>query len=239
MKWLIVRLESPLMSFGGTTIDAYGISRDFPAQSALTGLFANALGVDRRQTDKLADLQNRLVFAAALEQRSEPNRIRDFQTAKLQAADKGWTTRNGSEGRAGGAGTYKSPHIRYRDYLADARVVVVATLLPASDDSAPMIEDIANALDHPARPLFIGRKHALPSERLNAGFIDADTAREALQESLKGQNAAMRAIWPADHALELADNVIELCDQRNWGSGLHGGTRRIAQGRLQGKGTAT
>nr|WP_321525628.1 type I-E CRISPR-associated protein Cas5/CasD [uncultured Cohaesibacter sp.] len=238
MKWLILRLEAPLMSFGGATIDAYGISRDFPAQSALTGLLANALGIERRQTGRLDNLQRRLVFAAALEQLSQPSRLRDFQTAKLEAADRGWTTCNGPEGRAGGAGTYNSPHIRYRDYLADACVTVVVRLEPSSDSGAPTLDDVARAFDRPARPLFIGRKHALPSGRMNAGFIEGDRALAVLEAALAampeiGQaGEVIRMIWPADHDLDRADNVIDLCDQRNWATGLHGGSRRVAEGRL-------
>ena len=40
----MVRLESPLMAFGGETVDHFGVTRRFPALSMLTGLFANALG---------------------------------------------------------------------------------------------------------------------------------------------------------------------------------------------------
>ena len=44
MQHLILNLESPLMSFGGETIDNHGVTRRFPAASMLTGLLANALG---------------------------------------------------------------------------------------------------------------------------------------------------------------------------------------------------
>ena len=50
MNHLILNLESPLMAFGGETIDNLGVIRWFPAASMLTGLLANALGwrrVDR------------------------------------------------------------------------------------------------------------------------------------------------------------------------------------------------
>ena len=43
-RHLILNLESPLMAFGGETIDNYGVIRPFPAASMLTGLLANALG---------------------------------------------------------------------------------------------------------------------------------------------------------------------------------------------------
>ncbi len=63
-RHLILRLEAPLVAFGGEAIDNYGVTRDFPAASMLTGLLANALGW--RRTDRAAHqrLQDRMVFAA-------------------------------------------------------------------------------------------------------------------------------------------------------------------------------
>ena len=46
--WLKLDLAGPLMAFGGVAIDQVGPVRDFPAASMLTGLFANALGLEWR-----------------------------------------------------------------------------------------------------------------------------------------------------------------------------------------------
>ena len=43
-RYLVLRLASPLIAFGGEAIDNLGVIRDFPALSMLTGLLANALG---------------------------------------------------------------------------------------------------------------------------------------------------------------------------------------------------
>ena len=48
MPWMHLRLCAPLAAFGSTAIDALGVTRDFPAQSMLVGLLANALGWTRR-----------------------------------------------------------------------------------------------------------------------------------------------------------------------------------------------
>src|SRR4051812_35801487 len=154
---LLLRLEAPLMAFGREMVDARGPIRDFPAGSMLTGLIANALGFDRAERTAHQRLQQRLVFGARLD---DPGALlRDFQTAELRAADQGWTTRGQPEGRAGGARTYDSPHIRERDYLADACITVALRLEPV--DEAPLLGAIAAALEKPARPLFIGRKSCL------------------------------------------------------------------------------
>ena len=43
-RHLLIRLSSPLIAFGGETIDNFGVIRDFPALSMVTGLLANSLG---------------------------------------------------------------------------------------------------------------------------------------------------------------------------------------------------
>lgn len=228
MRWLVLRFRAPLASFGGTAIDARGVTRDFPAASAITGLLANALGYERRETECLDRLQERLVFGARREQEPPLGRMTDFQTAKLGANDRGWTTRGRVEGRAGGAATYDSPHIRYRDYHADIRMIVVLHMSPA--DAPPTLDDIAAALDRPARPLFVGRKSCLPADYLLAPqesdrWVEAEDARAALM-AVDGKGE-MRALWPATPG-----EGREVADRRNWRSGLHGGTRRVEEGRI-------
>lgn len=235
MRWLVLHLSAPLMSFGGETIDARGVTRDFPAASALTGLLGNALGYDRRDTTALDRLQARLVFGARREAEPPLGRVTDFQTAKLEHDDRGWTTR-GSEGRAGGKSTYDSPYIRPRDYHADAApwadpggVAVVLRLDPAEE--APDLDALAAALDRPERPLFIGRKSCLPAAPLNKGFLEAASAHDALIALPARPGETLRATWPAEEGAA-ADRVHDLTDQRNWRSGLHGGSRRVAEGRI-------
>lgn len=66
-----------------------------------------------------------------------------------------WTTRGSKEDRRGGEGS-SGTHIRYRHYHADRVQIVALTLVPS--DPAPTLDDLENALKHPARPLFLGRK---------------------------------------------------------------------------------
>ena len=236
-RHLILTLESPLMAFGGETVDNYGVIRPFPAASMLTGLLANALGWRRVERERHQDLQDRLVFAVRIDR--EPHgglRLTDFQTAQLGANDKGWTTRGMPEGRAGGPNTYNAPHLRYRDYFADMRVTVALRLEPP--DKKPTLEILADALQHPARPLFIGRKPCLPSAPLYRGVQDSASALAALLatpiEPGRGPQERARLLWPEgeqEGAVRL-DNTRMLTDQRNWASGLHGGGRLVHEGSL-------
>ena len=235
MRHLILNLESPLMAFGGETIDNYGVIRWFPASSMLTGLFANALGWRRVESGRHQELQDRLVFAARIDREPANGvRMRDFQTAQLGAADKGWTSRGQPEGRAGGPKAYDAPHLRYRDYFADMRVTVALRLVPVGD--YPTLDQLESALDEPARPLFIGRKPCLPSAPLLAGFREADSALGALLAMPPADVGAdaepQRLLWPDDEGVEgiAPNNRYMVTDQRNWISGLHGGGRPVNEG---------
>lgn len=239
MRHLVIHLEAPLMAFGGETIDNLGVIRPFPAASMLTGLLANALGWRRVERERHQALQDRLIFAARIDR--EPHgglRMQDFQTAQLGANDKGWTTRGTPEERAGGANTYNAPHLRYRDYYADMRVTVALRLEPP--DGAPTLDNLADALEEPARPLFIGRKPCLPSRRLFGGHREGATALTALLAvPAAGESPhdrePVRMLWPAGEDAEDMTGVTisrrsMLTDERNWVSGLHGGGRAVCEG---------
>jgi CRISPR system Cascade subunit CasD len=225
-RHLILALDAPLMAFGGETIDNYGVIRDFPAKSMICGLIANALGYARHEGARLQALQDRLRLGSRLDRQG--TRIRDFQTARLGQSDRGWTTRGRIEGRAGGAGTYQGPHLRYRDYHADARVIVALRLDPAAEE--PTLDAVAHALDEPARPLFLGRKPCLPAGRLVREFVDADTIHGALAAA-GGSGRKHHAQWPEGEGPD-GQNHRRICDERNWISGLHGGDRPVIEGMI-------
>ena len=235
MQPLIMRLEAPLMSFGGETIDNLGVIRRFPSASMLTGLLANALGWRRVEAQRHQDLQDRLVFAARIDREPAGGlRLTDFQTAQLGASDKGWTTRRMPEERAGGANTYNAPHLRWRGYFADMRLTVALRLEPT--EQAPTLNDLANALQEPARPSFIGRKPCFPSVPLFGCFSDGDTALAALLSVPLSEDRVspdrVGLLWPdgeGDGQSELNHSLI-VADQRNWVSGLHGGGRLVHEG---------
>ena len=148
--------------FHGVAIDHAGVTRDFPAQSLLTGLLANALGWARTEWEKHQALQDRLVFAARRDRGEGAGPLTDVQNARLEKIDKGWRTWGEPEGRDGAS--YGARHRRRRDYHMDARAMVALRLEP--EKAGPNLDAIAAALERPARPLFIGGKPCLPSAPL-------------------------------------------------------------------------
>lgn len=221
---LLMRLRAPLIAFGGEAIDNYGVIRDFPALSMVTGLIANALGWDRADFDAHDRLQTRLVMGTRLDR--DGQRLMDFQTAQLAKSDSGWTTRGRPESRTGIS--YDSPHLRYRDYHADLDALIALRLEPA--DEAPALDDIAHALDHPMRPLFIGRKPCLPSSRLFVDIIHAADVLDALQRAPASTDSTFRFQWPQGEGTLPHARSVDVCDERNWRSGVHGGWRAVYEG---------
>lgn len=241
-RHLMLQFEAPLMAFGGVLIDNYGMTRDFPAASMLTGLLANALGWRRQDRQQHQELQDRLVFAAGLVRESDGGVLQDTQNARLHQKDQAWTTSGVPQGRETSP-SYKGVDAetpergkfllqrRYRDYLADARVLIALRLTPP--EPFPTLDQLCQALISPARPLFLGRKACPPSQPVlmpdSQRWIEAGNAYEALCLS-EETDGSCRALWPEGEGPP-GQRQIALCDERDWHAGLHGGTRRISLGR--------
>jgi len=220
-RWLVLRLSAPMMSFGAVAIDQVGPTARWPGASMLTGLLGNALGWDWDDRAAHQALQDRLRFGAVTLREGEV--LTDTQNAQLGKADRGWTTRGMPEGRTGAS--YDAPHRRRRDYLVDASLLVVLRLDP--EDAHPTLDETAAALDHPARPIFLGRKPCLPTQPLNAGEVRGANVHDALG-ALDGDGPRLAA-WPLGEGPN-GTRTMDVADRRVWSSGLHGGTRIIVEG---------
>jgi CRISPR system Cascade subunit CasD len=232
-RWLILRLEAPLLAFGGVAIDQVGVTRDFPAASMLTGLLANALGWQRTDWARHQRLQDRLVFAARRDRECPQGVLLDMQNARLEKNDRGWTTWGEPEGRDGAS--YGAPHRRQRYYHTDACVTVVLRLDAPGEQ--PDLDTLAQALQTPARPIFLGRKPCLPSAQLYAGATVAGSAHQALHQAAAVEDGRpnMRALWPVAEGPSTGAGVhriVSLPDLRNWKTGLHGGSRTVVEGQV-------
>lgn len=238
---LLLRLEAPLMSFGGLAVDERRVTEPMPGLSMLTGLLANALGWHHGQGDDLNRLQARLDVAVRCDRPGRP--LRDYQTVDLgqDFLLKGWTTRGEPEGRGGasGAGT----HIRLKDFWADAAYTVALTLHPA--DESPTLDDLEEALERPARPLFLGRKACLPSRPLVGGSLadgtdwpdrsHAATPEQALREAPSWADdgaESCRLWWSAGPTADVTPRddttlAIQVVDRRDWHHAIHAGQRTL------------
>ena len=243
MDVLLLRFDAPLMSFGAPIVDNQGEIQPYPALSMMTGLLGNALGVDHSEFDRLERLQERLRYASRQDRRGR--RIEDYQTVDLSKPymddDRAWTTYGHTESRAGGSAS-DGTHIRHRDYWADA-VHTVAVTLDAPDE-APTLDDLTAAVQHPARPLFLGRKPCLPADALFGGRLQADSLPKALVQAplhARADDGPTFSAWwpthpdadaPSDDHLDV-DLREPVTDRRDWKNQIHVGERWIVNGTVR------
>ncbi|HHY09552.1 MAG TPA: type I-E CRISPR-associated protein Cas5/CasD [Firmicutes bacterium] len=242
MKALILRLDAPFVSFGTVLVDHHGFTDNFPGLAMLTGLVGNALGWEHGDFRKLQNLQARLDFAARWDVLANP--MIDYHTVDL-GADKmrsgGWTTRGEPEHRAGGTAARYGTHQRYRHYLADGLMTIALGLKQEGEPGLPTIKD---ALDRPARPLFIGRKTCLPARPLLDPFnpvVEGTSLVEILKTipvwGRDGREVAkdgkMYACWTPTEDEQMARECREVYDLRDWRNQIHAGNRLRREGMLE------
>ncbi len=250
MDILLMRLRAPMMSFGAPIVDSLGVIQPYPALSMVCGLLGNALGYHHRDADKLTRLQGRLRFA--VRQDLAGRRLRDFQTADLgqdfMLSNRAWTTSGVLDERAGGSAK-TGTHIRKRDYWVDAAYTLAVGL---EGEGEPSLEALDGALRYPARPLFIGRKPCVPSERISMGLTQADSLVHALRRAPLAKNAPRRVAmgswmrarlgsddqrcamwWPqGDPNGEDPLDTFPVTDARDWANQIHVGQRWLCHGQV-------
>jgi len=159
MNTLLLRLSSPLQSWGVQS--RFGV-RDTglePSKSGILGLVCAALGVDREDDKTLSKLSG-LRLGVRVDREGQ---IRvDLHTAKDVL-------------KAGGG--MKDTELSNRYYLADALFLV-----GLEDQELAVLEAIQRALANPVWPLFLGRKAFVPTEpvRLEDGLKDGQDLNSAL-----------------------------------------------------------
>ena len=226
MKFLILTLHGPMMSFGREKIDSRYVTRRYPGRSMSTGLLANALGWHHRDFDALERLQRRVCFVVRVDEPGEL--LRGYHTVDLgqphMLEERAWTTRGCRAMRAGSSST--DTHLTTREYLVGASRTVVLWLEP--EEHSPGVEVLYEALRRPARPLFLGRKCCVPSRPIvgsrEASVVEAEGWREVLGEGTG------RVLWREARRGELSEaNVTIVCDDRDWANGVHVGQRYIVE----------
>lgn len=237
MDALILRLDAPLMSFGGVMVDQHNITDRFPGLSLFAGLLANALGWSHADGDRIGRLQDRLVMASRWD--IAPEAIVDYHTVDLgqsKMCEPGWTTRGRPEHREGGPGAKFGTHQRYRHYWANG---VLTAALALEQEEFPGLDDLETALRNPARPLFLGRKTCLPSSPIllgresGADVLSLLTAVPRFPCTARPQQGAMAARWPADIGNPREEQIKVVYDQRDWKNQWHAGSRMVADGPME------
>jgi CRISPR system Cascade subunit CasD len=226
MRHLLLRLEGPLMAFGDVAVDETRPTARFPTLSMVTGLIANALGLDRANPEDIQELQDSMTIASRLDRPG--NRERDYQTALLNSKDTIWTTR-GRVAERGGASSGEFTAQMEKGYLADASITV-AIGMPQE-----MLDRVISALDKPFRPIFLGRIGCPPSCPVMLGAVDATDVLDALRKAPASPdaNTTMEAQWPCGLRGGTPFRTVSVTDVRDWKKGFHGGTRSVVEGKIE------
>lgn len=159
MTVLLLKLAGPLQSWGSDSRFTERKTQHEPTKSGVIGLVAAALG--RRREDPVDDLAS-LRFGVRIDQSGTYER--DFQTEHTRAWDKDaqrWSFKG-------------SLPLSHRYYLSDA--VFVA----AFEGNQALLRSCAEALEHPAFPLFLGRRSCPPSCKVLLGIEEHATLLETL-----------------------------------------------------------
>lgn len=172
MTSLLLKLGGPMQAWGDSSQFSRRDTRTEPTKSGVLGLLAAADG--RRRTDPIEDL-TALRFGVRIDQRGEL--MRDFQTAHH-------------------LDTGAPMPLSYRFYLSDA--VFVA----AVEGESNLIEGLAEAVQAPAFPLYLGRRSCPPASPVFLAV--SDRALEPALREVEWQAAAWyRARQPQRVHLEL------------------------------------
>lgn len=165
MSFLVFQLKAPLASFG-QNLGESKLTDTRPRKSAVLGLVAAALGIERSQTDTFAELFR--VLRMAVVELKAPTLLSEFQTVQAPLKSIGRTRRE--QLTTGEGATALVP----RQYLQDGHWLV------ALEGSAAHLSAIAAALAEPWFPLFLGRKSCPLSVYTAPLVVDADTVEAAL-----------------------------------------------------------
>lgn len=183
-------LDAPMQSWGTSSKFQYRETGAFPSKSAVIGLVAAALGIDKNRPDETAQLAPicNLRFTAVKLPKPHPvNRFTDFHTVgggytpKDGRDSTSWEAMMCNHKASGGIKkTSGSPDtvITRRSYLTDA---AFAAILEGNDEA--LLKKIQLALLDPVWGIWFGRKTCLPATPLTPTI--ANSPQEALDALLQ------------------------------------------------------
>src|ERR1700730_2246416 len=177
-SFLTFTLAAPLASFGSVAVGERRTSDDRPAKSAILGLIAGALGMERDNEEAHAALAQELFCAVRIENfkvRAPRRLMTDYHTTQAppRGRNQRFPTRRDELGDEQSLGTILS----YREYRTDCSFSIA--LWPRISPLRFGLEELAKALHKPIFVPYAGRKGCplmLPMQPL---VLEATDVREA------------------------------------------------------------
>jgi CRISPR system Cascade subunit CasD len=200
MDYLAFQLLAPIAAMGDIAVGERRTSWTGPARSAVYGLVAAALGIDREDAAGHQALEEGYGYAVATLSAGRP--LRDFHTVQTVPAkgikEIGRTTRR-KEIAWLDDNPDTNPLVSLRDYRADAWFVVV--VWPRANPRWTLVE-LVKALERPDFVPYFGRRACPFAAPLSPGVIAAADVADALMRYLSAP---------------LADGSSRLGSIRSWG----------------------
>jgi len=202
MQALVFTLAAPMMAFGEIAVDERRGTAPRPTRSAMLGLLAAALGLDRADPRQRALAEG---YDVAVRTDRAGRLLADYHTVQVPPA----SAINKAVKRAGRRPSTRAEELAVgdlgtkltrRDYLTDAAFTVLITARPV----APVpLSELADALKQPYWRLSAGRRScplALPPA---PRVVEADTVVDALESYDRAEDgvperAALRALFQSD-----------------------------------------
>lgn len=169
---LFLRLESPLQSWGEDSQWSERRTAPEPTKSGIVGLLACALGW--ADDERISDLARRVRVGVRCDAPGMPAPLRDYHTVG-GGYDTPQLLNAKGELKLSNGKPHTEPTWRY--YLCDA-----AFLVAVQSDDHQLIDDLAEAVQAPHWPIFLGRKSCVPTRPPFDGIGEHDSLDTALKQ---------------------------------------------------------
>jgi len=177
--YLIIKLQGSMQAWGSHTYEDYRPSHIFPTRSAIVGLLAACLGIDREDIVKREALNNSLT---RLTVRADPRYIEHKKTPlKMHKITDFHTVQNAR--KVDGA-FRKDAVVSRREYLCDAEFSVAMVF---DKERGYSLDEITQAIKKPYFTPFLGRKSCPLQRPLYEATVTADNAQTALLDIMPMQ----------------------------------------------------
>ena len=173
--FLVFQLYGALASWGDIAVGEYRPSQGHPSKSAITGLVAAALGIERE--DDAAHVKLAHHYGVAVCVRADGEWLRDYHTAQVPGGDKDYVTRRQEL-------VTDKPRLNtvlsQRDYRTDAFYQIAIWLI---DNAAPYsLEALYYALRRPKFSLYLGRRSCPAGLPMYPRLILSVTLKQAFDD---------------------------------------------------------
>lgn len=171
---LFLRLEAPLQSWGEDSQWSERRTAPEPTKSGVVGMLACAMGWD--DDERIRNLSHQIRIGVRCDVPGTPTPLRDYHTVGGGYGDGNpqlLTAKGTPKKSSGKAHTEQT----WRYYLCDASFLVAIQ----SEDEG-LISKLAEKIQSPHWPIFLGRKSCVPSLPPYDGTGDYETLNEALEK---------------------------------------------------------